>query len=211
MDVLKFLPSLMVDQAEPFAMAGIGYTVFTETAQSPSFRRVVTVMPGERVVEFACFYLYDIQHLYDLEHLWVTIDAQDTVLNVEASFHGRYLNASRLATKTEEGKFCLYIQPGKHAFLPQAELFFLLPDPNGCCTKEAGTGGFLVMDLFKANFCSSAELDMQVEAYIRAHFAFQPTWKWKALPLETVRVMPWDELQGFIVSAIQSELLCLTR
>ena len=63
-----YVPHLRYDKAEPFALQGIGYTIYHGTAKSPSCRRVIEIPEGKTAIEYAFYYDFDIQHLYDLEH-----------------------------------------------------------------------------------------------------------------------------------------------
>ena len=36
-----YVPHLRYDKAEPFSLQGIGYTIYHETAKSPSCRRII--------------------------------------------------------------------------------------------------------------------------------------------------------------------------
>lgn len=201
----EYLPHIMQDADEPFALSAIGTQVFTQTGMSHSFRRIVEVPEGSQVIEYQMFWVYDIQHLYDLEHIWVTVkDGQ--VTTVEASFHGRFLNASRLAAKHKDGRYILYCQPGKHAFLSQGKLFQLLPDPDGCCSSKAGEAGLLVMDLFSDQLETDSLRDAKVKGYIREHFSFQPSWTWNEMDTSQVPLLSWDALKEHIVESVKREL-----
>ncbi|MGH0052252.1 MAG: hypothetical protein ACQ5SW_02540 [Sphaerochaetaceae bacterium] len=200
-----YLPHIMQDKAEPFALSAIGTRVYTETGRSHSFRRILVVPSGCQIIEFQMFWVYDIQHLYDLEHIWVTTQ-NERVVQVEASFHGRYLNASNLAAKREDGKYVLYCQPGKHAFLPEGRLFQLLPDPVGCCNTQAGEAGLLVMDLFSAQLETDKARNIKVKSYIKEHFAFHPTWVWEEMDTSQVPLLSWEVLKVHIVESVRREL-----
>ena len=203
--VKAHLPIIMEDLNEPFALSAIGATRFRESAPSPSFRRMIEVSPGEEVIEYALFWRYDIQHLYDLEHIWVTLtDGGPTT--VEASFHGKYLNASRLATRADDGRSILYCQPGKHAFLPDPSLFALLPDSEFCCNRDAGEAGLLVTGPFEGLLHSSPSIDARVKAHIKGRWAFSPSWQWREMETDSVPLMGWDELKVHIVHAVEEEL-----
>lgn len=201
----SYLPHIMQDIREPFALSAIGTTVFTSTRASDSFRRLVVVPNDTMVVEFQLFWLYDIQHLYDLEHIWVTVQDQ-TIIHVEASFHGRYLNASKLARVADDQKPVLYCQPGKHAFLPSGELFFLLPDCESCCNEGAGNAGFLVMDLFSDRLRTSTDIDIRVTNHLQRAYAFHPSWKWEEMNVSQVPLMDFADLKEHIVRSITQEL-----
>ncbi len=200
------LPSLYQDKDEPFALSAIGATVYANSTRSCSFKRDIVVPQGGMVIEYQLFWLYDIQHLYDLEHIWVTIE-QGVMNNLEASFHGRFLNVGRLAAYDESQKPILYCQPGKHAFLPDGKLFQLLPDYPLCCTTQAGNGGFLVMDLFADRLWTNPRRNELVSSYIKQHYAFQPAGEWMKMDTEKIKLLSWEELKEHIVLSIGKELL----
>ncbi len=201
----SYLPHIMQDVREPFTLAAIGTTVFEETRASDSFPRVVQVPKNSFVIEYQLYWEYDIQHLYDLEHIWVTVENQ-CIVGVEASFHGRYLTAASLAERAEDGRPILYCQPGKHAFLPLGELFSLLPDADSCCREGAGKAGFLVAEMFSDSLRTNAEIDKRVCAYLKSQYAFQPSWRWEALDVSKVPMMPFPRLKTFIVNSITEAL-----
>ena len=134
-----YVPHLRYDKAEPFSLEGIGYTVYRETAKSPSCRRTIEVPKGGAAVEYAFYYDFDIQHLYDLEHSFVYLDGEGRVIGVESSFHGKFLNSMIEGVLEWEGSHpVLYVQPGKHAFLPAPDYFKLIIDRDTACNKNAG-------------------------------------------------------------------------
>ena len=51
-----YVPHLRYDKAEPFALQGIGYTIYHETAKSPSCRRVIEIPEGKTAIEYAFYY-----------------------------------------------------------------------------------------------------------------------------------------------------------
>ncbi len=199
------LPLIMEDLNEPFALSAIAVTRFVESGPSPSFRRIISVKAGEEVIEYALFWRYDIQHLYDLEHIWVTLTEGEPT-TIEASFHGKYLNASRLATRNDDGRFIIYCQPGKHAFLPDPSLFALIPDSESCCNRDAGEAGLLVTGPFEGLLQTDERINERVRAHIKETWAFLPSWQWRAMETSSVPQMGWDELKVHIVQSIEEEL-----
>ena len=112
--VKTYVPHLRYDRAEPFALQGIGYTLYGEkmnkelldsgmkiwqngergiSAKSPSCRRIIQAPPEGMAIEYAFYYDFDIQHLYDLEHAFVYLDREGQIVGVESSFHGKFLNS----------------------------------------------------------------------------------------------------------------------
>lgn len=210
-----FVPHLRYDRAEPFALQGIGYTLFRDSrgeaggasGKSPSCSRVLEAPTGGCVIEYAFYYDFDIQHLYDLEHTFVYLDKDGEIAGVESSFHGKFLN-SRIEGVTEfEGSHpVLYVQPGKHALLPAPEYFRLVIDRDTACGQNAGRDGFLISDMFRGRLFTDAGFDRRVEEYIRGRYAFAPTWEFTAKSPDgrsaEELLMPYGELDGLIVERL---------
>jgi hypothetical protein len=81
--------------------------------------------------------------------VWIYIDKNEEVSDCEASFHGQYLKTllkdkSNLIDKTHVK---LFSQPGKHAFVPQEDMFYLIPNLYSDCYEKAGNAGLLVTDV----------------------------------------------------------------
>ncbi len=199
-----YVPHLRYDRAEPFGLAGIGYTIYADRRHSPSCRRVIEPVFGGMVIEYAFYYDFDIQHLYDLEHAFVYLDGEGKVAGVESSFHGKFLNSLiEGVTAFEEGHPVLYVQPGKHAFLPAPEYFRLVIDRDTACNRNAGEAGFLISSMFEGRLFTDQALDWKIEEYIRRSYAFTPTWEFTdkspdGRSTEEV-LMPYEELDALIV------------
>lgn len=118
----RYAPILRFDEREPFLPVAVGYQVARAESDSPSFpRRFDRLYPGSpfaRVIEYAIWWDWDIQHLYELEHVWVTGDAADQARLVEGSWHGGYLPLGPVAQRN--GRPVVYSQPGKHALADSA-------------------------------------------------------------------------------------------
>lgn len=199
-----FVPHLRYDRAEPFGLAGIGYTVYKDRRKSPSCRRVIEPVFGGMVIEYAFYYDFDIQHLYDLEHAFVYLDEEGKVAGVESSFHGKFLNSLiEGVTEFEEGHPVLYVQPGKHALLPAPEYFRLVIDRDTACNRNAGEAGFLISSMFEGRLFTDEALDRKIEEYIRRNYAFTPTWEFtdKSPDGQSTEeiLMPYEELDDLIV------------
>src|SRR5690606_38814 len=87
---LQHAPPIFFDREEPLFPDRVGCTVIDRPGPSPSFPRVFRPLPGERIIEYAIYWDWDIGHHYELEHAWVFLDANERVRKVEASWHGRY-------------------------------------------------------------------------------------------------------------------------
>lgn len=202
-----YVPHLRYDKAEPFALQGIGYTIYRESLKSPSCRRVIEAAEGGLVIEYAFYYDFDIQHLYDLEHSFVYLDGSGKVTGVESSFHGKFLNSMiENVLEFEDNHPVLYVQPGKHALLPAPDYFKLVIDRDTACNKNAGEAGFLIMPMFEDRLSTNEETDRKVESYIRSHYAFAPAWEFTAESpdgrKESELLMPYRELDEMIAERL---------
>ena len=204
---LKYAPILHFDVDEPIPLCRVGYTVFREELPSDSFLQR-TVKPDfcGLVIEYALFWDYDIQHMYDLEHIWVWVAPDGSITRAEASFHGKYLTLwepelpfARDPEGTHVHAFC---QPGKHAFLPDGQLFRLMPGWRESCGVASG-GEVLVGGPFAGTYEPTTEDDRRCAAYIRAHFAFTPTLIFDEGALIPGEILcTWEELKAWIPARI---------
>ncbi len=202
-----YVPHLRYDKAEPFSLQGIGYTIYHETAKSPSCRRIIEVPEGGTAIEYAFYYDFDIQHLYDLEHSFVYLDGDGRVTGVESSFHGKFLNSMIENVLEFEGSHpVLYVQPGKHALLPAPEYFKLVIDRDSACNKGAGSDGFLIMPMFEDRLSADGEMNRKVKEYIRRNYSFVPAWEFVPESpdgrKEEEMLMPYQELDGLIAERL---------
>lgn len=202
-----FVPHLRYDRREPFALQGIGYTIFQNAEKSPSCRRVIEASQGGTAIEYAFYYDFDIQHLYDLEHAFVYLDGEERIVGVEGSFHGKFLNSLiDGVTEFEDSHPVLYVQPGKHALLPAPEYFKLVIDRDRACMENAGEAGFLISAMFENRLSTDQETDRKVETYIRRRYAFRPSWEFTGKSPDgraaEELLMPYSELDGMIVKRL---------
>lgn len=195
---IKHLPVLYFDKNEPFFPVMVGYTVFDKEGDSFSAPKKIELNRENRnkCIEYAFYYDYDIQHLYDLEHLWIYLDREEKVCGCEFSFHGMYLNAEIPGIDLLKGtsRVHMYVQPGKHAFMPAPELFALHTDFMEVCNKKAGAGGILCPDMLKEKFFFTKEEDLEVKEYIKKTYSFSPAQKYEEEKLSVELLMPWPEL-----------------
>lgn len=212
--VERHLPVLYMDRREPFPLLYIGYTVFREAGCSASSGRKIEPFRKNAAVciEYAYYYDYDIQHLYDLEHLWVYLDENERVCGCECSFHGMYLNAMLPETDILHGKnrVHMYVQPGKHAFLPEPGLFHLFIDFWEACGDKAGKDGILTPEVVPGMPQHSEEEDRKMESSIRERFAFVPSEEYEEYNM-TAELLPWEELTGIIPGRIRREMESVGR
>ena len=175
--------------------------------RSDSFpKRMVKPEDSGFVIEYALFWDYDIQHMYDLEHLWVWVAPDGKVTRAEGSFHGKYLTLwepDMPFAKTPDGnRVHAFCQPGKHAFLPDGQLFRLIPGWQESCNSLSG-GEVLVGGPFAGAYAPTEEDDRRCAAYIRANLAFTPTLTFDEgnIPSEDM-LCPWPELKAWIPGRI---------
>lgn len=204
---VRYAPILHFDVKETIPLVAAGYTIFRETARSDSFpKRTLTPDACGLVIEYAFYWDYDIQHMYDLEHVWVWVAADSRVTRAEGSFHGKYRTLWEpgfpIGEAPDGTHVHAYCQPGKHAFLPDGNLFRLLPDWRSCCTDAAG-GGVLVGGPFEGAYHSSPEQDAISAAHIREKYAFEPTLHFDqgAAP-DASLLCPWESLKSRIPGRI---------
>ncbi len=211
--ILRYQPYIYQDKLDPFPIRYIGCTIFSEKKRSDSFPKWVVDPEGEgakEIIEYAIYYDYDIQHMYDLEHIWVALDDKEEVVDCWCSFHGMRLRAAGLSFfQMEETHPILYSQPGKHAMLPNPELFELHPQFRAACTSEAG-GGLLLPALLNGAVKSNDRLDAQIAAYIRTHYAFEPSMEFVREQLTPEQFITWPELLDEIPKLIakQVSIIC---
>lgn len=206
---LAYQPHIQKDLNEPFPIRYFGYTVFYDRRPSPSFPRL-TLDPEELrtafIIEYAVYYDYDIQHLYDLEHVWVAADQAGAVSGCWSSFHGMRLRADRLPAFRLEGTHpVLYAQPGKHALLPDPELFYLNEQFPESCGPKAG-GGLLIPPMLEGALETSDSQDQMIDRYIRAHYAFTPALRYEPETVTPEQMIPWPQLLERIPHMVREEL-----
>ena len=206
---LRFRPILYQDKREPFPVRFVGCTVFTESRRSESFPKWV-VDPAEAgaqaIIEYAVYYDYDIQHLYDLEHVWVAVDGDGKLTDCWSSFHGMRLRAANIPSfQRSEGRPVLYIQPGKHAMLPDPVLFELYPDLRAACGEKAG-GGLLIPAFLSGAVQTDADLDDRICRHIRNHYVFTPSMEFVREELSEDLFISWPELLRRIPGLLEAEI-----
>ena len=210
----KYAPIIHFEAGETIPLAAVGYTVFREEMRSDSFpKRMVKPEDGGLVIEYALYWDFDIQHMYDLEHIWVYVSADGQVTRAEASFHGKYLTLWEpdlpFALLPDGDCIHAFCQPGKHAFLPDGQLFRLIPGWRECCMEAAG-GPVLVGGPFGGVYQPSPEDDRRCERYIREKYAFTPTLVFDdGAPIGKELLLPWEMLKAEIpgrIAALCGEL-----
>lgn len=203
----QYAPILCFDEKEPFFPVLVGVTVFDKPGPSPSFPREIRF--GEDVahaIEYAIYWDYDIGHLYELEHAWVYVGKDGAVVDAEASFHGRYLKAILPARDNVEGsRVVLYSQPGKHAFLPRAELMYLIPNLMQAPNEGAGDAGLIQTSAFKGCYEVGKERDALVSRYLKTK-AFVPSMRFARWTFPEESFITWAQLAAQVPARIEAEL-----
>ncbi len=216
----RYAPILRFDAREPFLPLAAGYTIFRETAESPSFRqgREIDLAPpdgprAEFAIEYAIWWDWDIGHLYELEHVWVYVGADGRVVRVEASWHGDFhlLDLLDLLTNNSDEHPRIYSEPGKHAFAPTPDWFKKRrTEFERSETRDlAGVGGVLLAKYIEKHVRPTPLKTRLVHTYL-AQRAFEPSWDFSlTFPITPEMLVPWEALRDWMpgrVNAILDQL-----
>ena len=203
---IRHAPILRFDDNEPFLPLAVGYTIIRESAHSPSFaRRIEVDKTGSSavaiVIEYAIWWTWDIVHLYELEHIWIFLDENEQVIEVEASWHGDVHDMTLDDTLPLKGSnVLLYSEPGKHAFSAANKI-----PPNQIertrqlCRQMAGTGGLLLSPLFvELRTLKTHRVDQLVSSFLKKQ-AFEPSFNFgQSFLLSAEILVPWSALYEWI-------------
>lgn len=203
--IKKYAPILYFDTEEPFFPVRIGVTIINEPSSSPSFRRYFQFDDEnlDFIIEYAIYWDFDIQHLYELEHVWVFVSKDGSVIDCEASFHGRYMKGLlKDRSNLEETHVKLFSQPGKHAFTPILELFELIPDLKTCTNEEAGKRGLLITAPFEGEYETDDKTDELVQEYLKT-YRFKPSMVFERYQIEETLFVSWKELHKEVPQRIK--------
>ncbi|CAH1227844.1 hypothetical protein PAECIP111891_06186 [Paenibacillus allorhizoplanae] len=210
--VKTYAPQLFFDRLEPFFPVRVGVTLFDQDGPSPSFRRIISFESDTRiakVIEYAIYWDYDIEHLYELEHVWIYVGHDGSVINSECSFHGKFfkglLKDRSNLSKNNPTQVKLYSQPGKHAFSPLLAMLDLVPNLHTCTYETAGSAGLLVPDMLRDQMATDKETNQLVERYLQT-FRFRPTMEFIEFAWEESLFVPWPELLKEIPQRVNHEL-----
>lgn len=222
----RYAPFICFDRKEPFLPLAVGYAVFTEDGDSPSFPRRIELRgaghtPAALAIEYAIWWDWDIQHLYELEHMWTYVGADGKVVFAEASWHGGFnatvLDNSKARVVAKDGGYhpVVYSEPGKHAFAPTPQVLLSKRQAKTLeeCGPNAGKGGLWVTPLFKdiLNFRKNPQVDARVTAYLKER-AFTPAFAWSRKFLVTKDLLiPWSVLFEWIPARIDWWIARLSR
>ena len=109
----------------------------------------------------------------------------------------------------DDGRPVVYVQPGKHALMPQAKGFETLVDYRDACGVAAGADGILTPDIIPGMPVHTLWQDQAVENYIKEHFAFVPAGTYTKWDDKTV-LLPWSELCAQIPERVEREIKKVT-
>ncbi|MHA6691951.1 HAD family hydrolase [Devosia sp. A449] len=207
----RLAPVLRFCDNEPFLPSRVGVSVLTAAGQSPSSALDIAFEPGvAKVIEYAIWWDWDIQHLYELEHIWLKLDADDAVIAVEASAHGGKfaMRGNDGALPVEAGRVTLVSTPGKHAFTATVDEQRQGADlTTMSCQELAGRGGILINAMFHdALVAVTPEDHRAVKRYLQAR-AFLPTFNFgQTFDLADAQFSDWTALAAWIPGQVKSVL-----
>ena len=196
---------------EPFLPTRVGITVLTEPRQSPSAELMITFGPGvDRVIEYAIWWDWDIQHLYELEHVWLKVDAAGRVVAVAASAHGELFDMLRPdgSLPIEDGRVTLYAEPGKHAFHAVPETIVARREwLEASCGPMTSAGHVLINAMFETAFAAITAADHRA---VRRHLqgrAFLPSFTFdQRFDVATLDRLSWPQLHDYIARRVPEVL-----
>ncbi|QQR35418.1 HAD hydrolase-like protein [Devosia oryziradicis] len=207
----QLAPVIRFADNEPFLPSHVGISILDAPGRSPSSRLDIAFETGvAKVIEYAVWWDWDIQHLYELEHIWLKLDAADKLVAVEASSHGGKLamTVAGSGLPLDGGRVTLVSTPGKHAFTASAEdqtANWRLTSVS--CQELAGLDGVLINDRFRPALAEvTAEDHRAVKRYLQAR-AFLPSATFEQrFDLADSEMLSWDELAEWIPGRVKAVL-----
>ena len=217
----RYAPILRFDVREPFLPLAVGYTIFREIGESPSFRqgRKIDLAPlnGPRAsfaIEYAIWWDWDIGHLYELEHIWVYVGADGHVVRAEASWHGDHHDMRYEGHLALDGDhFVVYSEPGKHAFAPTVAWFKERRQEfkRSETSDLAGASGVLLAEYIKDQVTPTPFKARLVHTYLSQR-AFEPSWDFSQVFSFTPEMLvPWPALRAWMPGRVNAVLDQLVR
>jgi glycerophosphoryl diester phosphodiesterase len=217
----RYAPILRFDVREPFLPLAVGYTVFHETSESPSFRqgRIIDLAPqngpsASFAIEYAIWWDWDIGHLYELEHIWVYVGADGYVVRAEASWHGGHHDMRYEGGLALDGDhFVVYSEPGKHAFAPTPAWFKeRRKEFKRSETRDlAGASSILLAEYIKGQVMPTPLKTRLVHTYLSQR-GFEPSWDFSLIfPIIPEILVPWDALRAWMPGRVNAILDRLAR
>lgn len=211
MMIYRYAPYIYFDKNEPFFPRYVGWTIFEHDSTSPSFDRYIEFYDDQigRIIEYAIYWDFDIEHMYELEHVWVYVGRNGEVLDCESSFHGYYFRSLLRGGKNlEKGTHVrLFSQPGKHAFMPAEDYFDLLPRKMlyAPAWENAGSGGLMIPAFLKNSIYTNEKRNACIKAYLQK-LRFVPSMEFIKYDLPEGIFLPWPELLKQIPRLLESKL-----
>ncbi len=207
----RYAPVLRFDRNEPFFPSVVGYTIFRQNGASPSFPRKIRLESAVAfAIEYAIWWDWDIQHLYELEHIWVYVDGGGSIVDAEASWHGRFhqMRDETGRLPIDAGRLALYSEPGKHAFAPApAWLLQRRSKTLASCGARAGLMGLHVTPLFEGKIRENTPLNNRLVHTWLERRQFQPSFDFdKEYDLRSAAFVPWTHLFEWIPQRISAWL-----
>lgn len=207
----RLAPVIRFCDNEPFLPGKVGISVLDAPGRSPSAGLDIGFEAGvARVIEYAVWWDWDIQHLYELEHIWLKLDAGDAVVGVEASAHGGKfaMQGADGGLPVQAGRITLVSTPGKHAFTATPEEQVETAElTTVSCQELAGRGGVLINDMFRPALAEVTPEDHRaVKRYLQAR-AFLPTFNFEQrFDLANVDFVGWETLAAWIPGQVKGVL-----
>ncbi len=204
-------PIIRFADNEPYFPTKAGITIIPEPQQSPSAELQITFGPAVvRVIEYAIWWDWDIQHLYELEHVWLSLDAADRIVAVSASAHGELRDMVRPdgSLPIENGRVTLYAEPGKHAFHATPDTILEKRQwLEAACGPLTADGHVLINDMFAEAFSGvTAEDHRAVRRHLQGR-AFLPSFRFgQAFDVGALDQMSWPELHDYIARRVPEVL-----
>lgn len=107
----------------------------------------------------------------------------------------------------EAGQAIVWMQPGKHALLPDPRLVKVVPEWEESCTVLAGADGLAVPDAFRGWLPPIEKAGQhRICDYIKMQYAFEPSLCFEEMKIDKEIVMPWSELRESIPNRLAREL-----
>jgi putative hydrolase of the HAD superfamily len=207
----RLAPLIRFCDNEPFLPSHVGVSVLSAAGRSPSAPLEIAFEAGvTKVIEYAIWWDWDVQHLYELEHIWLKLDAADQIVGVEASAHGGSFAMTNPdgSLPLENGRAALVSTPGKHAFTATAEA--QLDTAEGtilACQDLAGRGGVLINDMFGSQLGAITPEDHRaIKRYLQGR-AFLPSFSFtRSVDLGELELTSWEALAEWIPGRVKSVL-----
>ncbi len=191
-------PRLRLDANEPFLPSLVGYTVFRQSADSPSLPRTVVLPPGAAyAIEYAIWWDWNSLHIADAQDVWLYLDVEGRLIQIDIDG-----NLSRRdALLVEDRRVTLYAGAGVHTLTPSAERLSENTEVTrqNCLAARAGHAGIVDspwLPMLTANRNPLAK--RAVHSYLECR-AFEPAFDYtQVVDLQDLNFMLWAALAEYI-------------